>query len=62
MAIYMNSCLFLYAHFTETIKGSGEIVIKKLKAKNAFIEKIIFVILVHGNLHEELLISICSFH
>ena len=36
----MKSCLFLYAQFTLTIRSSGESIIKKLKVKNAFIEKI----------------------
>ena len=54
----MNSCLLLYADFTETIGSSVKFVIKKLKVKNAFIEKIRLVIQVHGKLHEELFITI----
>ena len=54
----MKSCLLLYAHFTETIRSSGEFVIKKLKVKKAFIEKIRLVIQVHGQLHEKLFITI----
>ena len=58
----MKSYLLLYAYFTETIGSSGKFVIKKLKVKNALIEKIRLVIQVHGKLHEELFISICSIH
>ena len=60
MANYMKSCLLLYTDFTETIGKNGEFVFKKLKVKNAFIEKIRLVTQVHGRLHDELFISICS--